>query len=88
MKTTSLFAKIAGFLMPRTLVGSANVALGSTANAIHAVKPTGDMRAARYTHDEVMRDGKTVRPHFVIDRKLLERNKYAPWGRGIFGGSQ
>jgi len=33
------------------------------------------------------RRGKPIATIFAIDHKRLERNKYAPWGRGDLGGS-
>lgn len=26
------------------------------------------------------------RQHYTINHRVLERNKYAPWGRGLLGG--
>lgn len=45
-------------------------------------KPTKFQQALRYTHT----DHHGIE-HFEVDHRALERNRYAPWGRGHLGGA-
>lgn len=53
-----------------------------------AIKQTRLTQATRFTHAEShqSRQGNHTIDHFAIDMKRLERNKYAPWGRGDLSG--
>lgn len=51
-------------------------------NGIAKVTPPGPSKNERtYTYT----DSNGI-PHYTIDKRALERNKYAPWGRGHLGG--
>lgn len=60
-------------------------------SALHNI--TGGSGAARGRTDKfydslVCKNPRSRVGHYTINWRSLERNKYAPWGRGPFGGLQ
>ena len=67
--------------------GSLAASMTPSAAAINEIiernnKPTALQQALRYSHT----DHNNIE-HFTVDHRALERNIYAPWGRGHLGGS-
>ena len=67
-------------------LGSMGIAVGAMPRAVAGDVPLMMRKTRRERATYHTNEGHGDMQHSRVDEKGLERNKYAPWGRGIYSG--